>query len=129
MKKIVLSIIALVAIFALVGCGAEKTKQMSQTTKSEAAAPVKAKDDSIKTNVPTVFIHGYGGTINSFGGMIQRLSNEGKTKKEMVITVQADGTLNVDGQLSKKKIILVSRCCSRRTRTMNGTKQNGFILS
>lgn len=103
MKKIVLSIIALAAIFALVGCGAEKTKQTSQTTKSEAAAPVKAKDDSTKTNGPTVFIHGYGGTINSFGGMIQRLSNEGKTKKEMVITVQADGTLNVDGQLSKKK--------------------------
>lgn len=35
--------------------------------------------------------------------MIQRLSSERKTTKEMLITVQSDGSLKVDGELSKKK--------------------------
>ena len=56
-----------------------------------------------KARCQPVFIHGYGGTINSFGGMIQRLSSERKTTKEMLITVQSDSSLKVDGELSKKK--------------------------
>lgn len=103
MKKIYLSLLAIGVIFALAGCSSGKTKQTDKTEKTQTTATSKEKSVSTKSAVPTVFIHGYGGTINSFGGMIQRLSNEGKTKKEMLITVQADGTLNVDGQLSKEK--------------------------
>lgn len=103
MKKIYLSLLAIGVIFALAGCSSGETKQTDKTEKSQTTATSKEKSVPTKSAVPTVFIHGYGGTINSFGGMIQRLSNEGKTKKEMLITVQADGTLNVDGQLSKEK--------------------------
>lgn len=98
MKKLLLSLVAAATIFVLVGCGSGETKQTEKTGKSQAAATVHEKE-FVKSTVPTVFIHGYGGTINSFGGMIQRLSNEGKTKREMLITVQSDGSLNVDGQL------------------------------
>lgn len=102
MKKILLSLVTAATILVLVGCGSGETKQTEKTGKSQAAATVHEKD-VVKSTVPTVFIHGYGGTINSFGGMIQRLSNEGETKREMLITVQSDGSLNVDGQLSHKK--------------------------
>ena len=103
MKRIYLSLLAIGVIFALTGCSSGESKQTDKTEKTQTTATSKEKSVSTKSAVPTVFIHGYGGTINSFGGMIQRLSNEGKTKKEMLITVQADGTLNVDGQLSKEK--------------------------
>ena len=127
MKKLLLSLVAAATIFVLVGCGSGETKQTEKTGKSQAAATVHEKD-VVKSTVPTVFIHGYGGTINSFDGMIQRLSNEGKTKREMLITVQSDGSLNVDGQLSLKKITQVYKCCLPLTKTMNGIKLIGSIV-
>lgn len=102
MKKVFLSIFVMMIVFLLVGCGNNQTKDSEKTSVS-AVAKKKVKDAYSKSDVPTIFIHGYGGTINSFGGMIERLTNEGKTKKEMLITVQSDGTLKVDGQLSKTK--------------------------
>ena len=102
MKKVFLSIVAGLTVLLLVGCGSKQTKEVEKT---QASALTQKKDDTAfkKSTVPTVFIHGYGGTINSFGGMIQRLSSERKTTKEMLITVQSDGSLKVDGDLSKKK--------------------------
>lgn len=102
MKKVFLSIVAGLTVLLLVGCGSKQTKEVEKT---QASALTQKKDDTAfkKSAVPTVFIHGYGGTINSFGGMIQRLSSEKKTTKEMLITVQSDGSLKVDGDLSKKK--------------------------
>lgn len=102
MKKVFLSIIAGLTVLLLVGCGSKQTKEVEKTQAS-ALTQKKVEKNFKKSAVPTVFIHGYGGTINSFGGMIQRLSNERKTKKEMLITVQSDGSLKVDGELSKKK--------------------------
>ena len=102
MKKVFLSIVAGLTVLLLVGCGSKQTKEVEKT---QASALTQKKDDTAfkKSAVPTVFIHGYGGTINSFGGMIQRLSSERKTTKEMLVTVQSDGSLKVDGDLSKKK--------------------------
>ena len=102
MKKVFLSIVAGLTVLLLVGCGSKQTKEVEKT---QASALTQKKDDTAfkKSAVPTVFIHGYGGTINSFGAMIQRLSSERKTTKEMLITVQSDGSLKVDGDLSKKK--------------------------
>lgn len=102
MKKVFLSIIAGLTVLLLVGCGSKQTKEVEKTQAS-ALTQKKVEKNFKKSAVPTVFIHGYGGTINSFGGMIQRLSSERKTKKEMLITVQSDGSLKVDGELSKKK--------------------------
>ena len=102
MKKVFLSIIAGLTVLLLVGCGSKQTKEVEKTQAS-ALTKKKVEKNFKKSAVPTVFIHGYGGTVNSFGGMIQRLSSERKTKKEMLITVQSDGSLKVDGELSKKK--------------------------
>lgn len=102
MKKVFLSIVAGLTVLLLVGCGSKQTKEVEKTQAS-ALTQKKVEKNFKKSAVPTVFIHGYGGTINSFGGMIQRLSSERKTKKEMLITVQSDGSLKVDGELSKKK--------------------------
>lgn len=99
MKKIFLFLLGFMTLLTLTACGnkaVEHPPATQETTK-------KTQPTNVKSDVPTVFIHGYGGTINSFGGMIQRLTTEGKTKKEMLITVQPDGTLQVDGKLSKKK--------------------------
>ncbi|MDT2737440.1 alpha/beta fold hydrolase [Enterococcus pseudoavium] len=100
MKKIMISLFALVMIFGLMGCGREQADTPKNTKRQTTA---KAEHELKKSSVPTVFIHGYGGTINSFGGMIQRLTEQAATKKEMEIIVQADGSLQVTGQLSKKK--------------------------
>ena len=102
MKKVFLSIVAGLTVLLLVGCGSKQTKEVEKTQAS-ALTQKKVEKNFKKSAVPTVFIHGYGGTINSFGGMIQRLSSERKTTKEMLITVQSDSSLKVDGELSKKK--------------------------
>lgn len=96
-----ISLFALVMIFGLMGCGREPADTPKNTKRQTTTA--KAEHELKKSSVPTVFIHGYGGTINSFGGMIQRLTEQAATKKEMEIIVQADGSLQVTGQLSKKK--------------------------
>ena len=100
MKKIVMGLFVIMAIFTLAGCGKGQVKVAKPV---EEAKTTKVSEDINHSSVPTVFIHGYGGTINSFGGMIQRLTDEGKTKRELLITVQTDGSLQVDGQLSKQK--------------------------
>lgn len=99
MKKNFLFLLGFMALITLAACG---NKTAEDTTKTQTTTS-KAQPTNPKSDVPTVFIHGYGGTINSFGGMIQRLTTDGKTKKEVLITVQPDGTLQVDDQLSKRK--------------------------
>lgn len=102
MKKWIARFIAMLAILILAGCGTSQTKTKNPVDKTSSTQL--KKDASSKTAIPTVFIHGYGGTVNSFGGMIQRLEKKGETKKELVITVEADSSLQVDGQLSQKKV-------------------------
>ncbi|MGO3609013.1 MAG: alpha/beta fold hydrolase [Enterococcus sp.] len=99
MKKFFLFLIGFIALVTLTACGNKAVENNAETQTTTS----KARPANPKSDVPTVFIHGYGGTINSFGGMIQRLTADGKTKKEMLITVQPDGTLQVNGQLSKQK--------------------------
>lgn len=103
MKKWMVRFLAVVMLFALTGCGTKETDHAKNEANPQTSTTTKPVEKIEKSAIPTVFIHGYGGTINSFGGMIRRLSSEGMTKKEMVITVQPDGTLQVEGRLSKKK--------------------------
>ncbi|MCI1987511.1 MAG: alpha/beta hydrolase [Lactobacillus sp.] len=51
------------------------------------------------SGVPTVFVHGFGGTANSTGQMIQALTQAGVTKQTMRVTVTKTGTLKVKGGL------------------------------
>ena len=77
MKKLLLSLVAAATIFVLVGCGSGETKQTEKTGKSQAAATVHEKE-FVKSTVPTVFIHGYGGAHQSFLLLIVSLLKKGK---------------------------------------------------
>lgn len=56
--------------------------------------PNKAKSENYGT-VPTVFVHGYKGSFNSFGKMLDRFENGyGWGKKTYVYYVRADGSLH-----------------------------------
>ncbi|MFC4772269.1 alpha/beta fold hydrolase [Enterococcus hermanniensis] len=103
MKKWMISLLAMLTIFMLAGCRTSQTKTKKSVDKTTTSTQQK-KVTPLKSSTPTVFIHGYGGTVNSFGGMIQRLEKAGETKKELVITVEADGTLQVEGQLNQEKV-------------------------
>ncbi|WP_163652111.1 alpha/beta hydrolase [Listeria sp. PSOL-1] len=53
-----------------------------------------------RTIIPTVFVHGYKGTFNSFGNMLNRFSKqEGSRTIAMRISVSQKGTLMVRGNL------------------------------
>ncbi|GER66317.1 hypothetical protein BpJC7_08400 [Weizmannia acidilactici] len=67
------------------------------TAKGNAAAARPAADP-----IPTVFVHGYKGTANSLGGMLNRLEESGVAEKAMVIHVTADGLIVANGQVSKQ---------------------------
>ncbi|MGX7173130.1 alpha/beta fold hydrolase [Enterococcus ratti] len=54
--------------------------------------------------VPTLFFHGYNGTVHSFKGMIQRLEETGSGKKELTLTVDVNGQVQAKGELSKKAV-------------------------
>jgi uncharacterized alpha/beta hydrolase family protein len=74
------------------------------TTISTTAQAKTKKTVYQKSSTPTVFFHGYDGTAGSFDGMMSRITKLGAAKKELVITINADGTLGtVTGELSHKK--------------------------
>ncbi|WP_188456076.1 alpha/beta hydrolase [Virgibacillus oceani] len=56
--------------------------------------PERAKSEPNKTP-PTVFVHGYKGTYNSFGNMLERFENHGWGNKALVYYVSQDGKLRV----------------------------------
>lgn len=53
-----------------------------------------------KTSTPTLFIHGYSGTKNSFGKMIKRIEDNNSGKKELVLNVTANGEIKPDGEIT-----------------------------
>ena len=65
----------------------------STTSSSSAAAPYTYSD------VPTLFVHGYSGTVGSFSGMLQRLKQKQAGSLVMTLTVAADGTVAQTGTL------------------------------
>ncbi|EPH97663.1 hypothetical protein D920_01828 [Enterococcus faecalis 13-SD-W-01] len=104
--KNVLSISALfvLSLLFLSGCQ-DKGMQAEQTSSSKTAETVKttaSSEQQEQTAVPTLFFHGYSGTINSFKGMLQRLEQEKAGKNELLLTVAADGSIQAQGELSGK---------------------------
>lgn len=53
-------------------------------------------------NTPTLFIHGLMGSHKSTDGLITAAETKANGKKVMTITVQNDGTVNVEGSLPSK---------------------------
>lgn len=113
MKKVLFSI-SLVLAFLLVGCQSSngaQAQQESQTSDSGTTTTTTNKTKSTehsepalkKSATPTLFIHGYQGTTNSFKSMINHMEQENVAQREMVVTVHPDGSLDTQGELSDEK--------------------------
>ncbi|MEO1773089.1 alpha/beta hydrolase [Candidatus Enterococcus ferrettii] len=100
MKKYIVSITLLLCLFFVSSCHSNTEKNTTKSSTNQSSSPLET--DS-KGSTPTLFIHGYSGTINSFGGMIDRFEKQQLARKELVITVQPDSTLQIDGKLSNAR--------------------------
>ncbi len=97
MKRFIMAVALIIGLLLIGGC----QRNDQQTTVSNTSEQTTNSTETVKKSaMPTLFIHGYSGTVNSFGGMISRFESQQLAKKELVITVQADGTLQVDGSFS-----------------------------
>lgn len=79
MKRVYAIIGLLSIIFLFVGCGKKEIKQTGPTPSIK------------KTDIPTLFIHGYKGGKYSFGRMIDRLDSQDNGEKELVLTISSTG--------------------------------------
>ncbi|EAG4550688.1 alpha/beta hydrolase, partial [Listeria monocytogenes] len=105
MKKVISLIIALAIIitgFWIIFLQFEPTKKEAKEPAVTANKTTKKEQKPVsEIAIPTLFVHGYSGTINSFGGMINRLAEDGDVTKSLVMNVAADGTVSSDGNYDK----------------------------
>ncbi|MBC2121741.1 alpha/beta hydrolase [Listeria marthii] len=105
MKKVIIAIIVLaiiVAGFWIIFLQFEPTKKATKEPTITANKTTKKTVNPVsEIAIPTLFVHGYSGTANSFGGMIDRLADERDVTKSLVMTVAADGTVSTDGNYDK----------------------------
>ena len=113
MKKFLFSIGLLLALF-IGGCQSSNGSQTQPTTQSsetehttkpnnETKASQRSKPAVEKSATPTLLIHGYQGTMNSFKSMINDMQEKDIAQREMIITVHPDGSIDTQGELSGKK--------------------------
>ncbi len=62
-----------------------------------------AKKETVSESIPTIFVHGYSGTKNSFGGMIKRLTKEKVATPSLIATITSDGEITYEGEFNKKE--------------------------
>ncbi|MCD2246917.1 alpha/beta hydrolase [Listeria marthii] len=105
MKKVIIAIIVLaiiVAGFWIIFLQFEPTKKAAKEPTITANKTTKKTENPVsEIAIPTLFVHGYSGTANSFGGMINRLADEGDVTKSLVMTVASDGTVSTEGTYDK----------------------------
>ncbi len=99
-KIILTSFLIGLGLVLLGGCHSKTADEATTETKKVEMSPTKKKVE--KTAIPTLFLHGYSGTINSFKGMIQRLEETDSGKQELILTVNANGQVQANGELTKK---------------------------
>lgn len=66
-----------------------------------SSEPVTSKET--EDTAPTLFIHGFNGTKNSFGRLIDRFEQNQWADKSLVIGVSSDGQLSIRGTISQKQ--------------------------
>ncbi len=105
MKKVIILIIALAVIitgFWIIFLQFEPTKkEAKEPTVTANKTTTKEQNSVSEIAIPTLFVHGYSGTANSFGGMINRLAEDGDVTKSLVMNVAADGTVSSKGDYDK----------------------------
>lgn len=99
-----IGLLLLISLFFISGCQSKPDQQTTQTTQStkKVETTEKTKEKKQQSTIPTLFFHGYSGTVNSFKGMIQRLEESESGKKELTLTVDGNGNVQGEGALSKK---------------------------
>lgn len=75
----------------------EQTAASSSSTNDTTKNSTSSTESIAKTNIPTIFFHGYNGTANSFNSMISRIETDGYAEKELVLTVAVDGSITSEG--------------------------------
>ena len=93
MKKVRLSVL-LMLLLVVTGCG--NVFKVTQKEPKNKEVVVK------KTEMPTLFIHGYKGSSYSLGGMMTRLEKQGVADKEMTIRVTPEGQVEKEGELTQE---------------------------
>lgn len=93
----------LVTVCILLFLAACTSKKVAQNESQQTTTNSVISEITQKSSVPTLFIHGYGGGSYSFGRMIDRLSENDQTQKELVLTVNAKGEVKADGELTGKE--------------------------
>ncbi|MHC5226934.1 alpha/beta hydrolase [Enterococcus sp. LJL99] len=97
---IFLGLVVLSLIASLAACSSKKQNKSENSNKHTTISSSNLIE-SEKTTTPTLFIHGYGGTKHSLGGMIRRFESQDSAKKELVLTVSDTGEVSADGQLTQ----------------------------
>lgn len=93
MKKVRLSVL-LMLLLVVTGCG--NVFKVTQKEPKNKEVVVK------KTEMSTLFIHGYKGSSYSLGGMMTRLEKQGVADKEMTIRVTPEGQVEKEGELTQE---------------------------
>lgn len=101
MKKNVL-FVGLTFLLLLAACHKSNAEQTNSNTTNSSAQQQQLANVK-KTAIPTLLIHGYQGTAYSYHSMIGRMEKRQAAKREMVLTVHTDGTVDAQGKLSGKK--------------------------
>lgn len=87
-----LVLLGLVCGVVLVACSVKKNQPEAHGTTESTEELMK------KSNVPTLFFHGYKGTLLTFNGMLQRLSRNEYAERSVTLTVSPTGDITEDGK-------------------------------
>lgn len=81
----------------------KKTTAKGTSTERDSSRQASESDSDSKgsQNKPTIFIHGYSGGRNSFGGMINRFAKTGEGTTSLIATIEGDGTISYQGDYKK----------------------------
>lgn len=99
-SKYIFGLVFLLLVTSLTACSIKKQSKSEEATKQNTIASSSSVVNE-KTIIPTLFIHGYGGTKNSLGGMIRRFESQNLAKNGLVLTVSDTGEVSSNGQLTK----------------------------
>lgn len=111
MKRLFLfSFIAIVFSVMLVGCGnkaevgsvnktplTSELKASNTTEESDFSSEVPEPPPLEQESIPTLFIHGYGGTFYTFSRMLSRFEEANYGEKLLTIEVESDGSISESG--------------------------------
>ncbi|TYS18685.1 alpha/beta hydrolase [Rossellomorea vietnamensis] len=76
------------------------TFSLTYITLKSQVAESKESSSEVSAGIPTVFVHGYKGTYNSFKTMLYRFEENKWGKRDLVVYVSADGEITWRGSLN-----------------------------